>query len=117
MANFLIDVNLPYYFSLWHDEEYIHQFDIDDTWTDKQIWDYAKENNLIIITKDADFYNTVLISEPPPKVIHLRIGNMRLKELHHFLNKVWPDVLTLIETCKLVTVYRDRIEGINETPA
>jgi predicted nuclease of predicted toxin-antitoxin system len=101
MANFLVDVNLPYYFSLWNDKGYVHQLDIDDTWTDQQIWRYAKENNLTIITKDTDFYNISLISEPPPKVIHLRIGNMKLKELHGFLHKVWPDVLELIKTCKL----------------
>lgn len=117
MASFLVDVNLPYYFSIWNNEDYIHQFDIDDTWTDNQIWAYAEEKNLVIITKDTDFYNKILISEPPPKVIHLRIGNMRLKELYDFLNKVWPDVLILIETCKLVSVYPDRIEGIRENPA
>ena len=29
-ARFLVDVNLPYYFSLWHHPDYIHQKDIDD---------------------------------------------------------------------------------------
>lgn len=104
MAKFLVDVNLPYYFSLWHNEDYVHQFEINDTWLDNQIWEYAKENNLIIITKDTDFYNSILISEPPPKVIHLRIGNMRLKELHAFLKKVlqvWTHILYFI---KVVTV-------------
>lgn len=112
MARFLVDVNLPYYFSLWNEDDYIHQMDIDDTWTDKQIWEYAREVNLIIITKDTDFYNSILVSKPPPKVIHLKIGNMRLKEMHEFLNRIWPEVLELIETCKLVSVYSDRIEGI-----
>jgi predicted nuclease of predicted toxin-antitoxin system len=59
MPRFLVDFNLPYYFSLWNDDDYIHQADIDDTWTDKQIWKYARENNLIIITKDTDFYNSI----------------------------------------------------------
>lgn len=112
MARFLVDVNLPYYFSLWNDDDYIHQMDIDDTWTDQQIWEYAREENLVIVTKDTDFYNSILISEPPPKVIHLKIGNMRLKEMHEFLNRIWPEVLELVETCKLVSVYSDRIEGV-----
>lgn len=58
MSRFLVDVNLPYYFSLWNNDDYIHQMDIDDTWTDKQIWEYAREENLIIIKKDTDFYNS-----------------------------------------------------------
>jgi hypothetical protein len=38
---FLIDANLPRYFSLWKGEEFIHQNEIDDTWTDEQIWTFA----------------------------------------------------------------------------
>ena len=30
MPRYLMDVNLPYYFSLWRGEQYIHQKDIDD---------------------------------------------------------------------------------------
>ncbi len=59
MAKYLIDVNLPYRFSLWKGDDYIHQIDIDDEWTDEQIWNYAEENDLTIVTKDADF-QTVL---------------------------------------------------------
>jgi len=28
MVKYLIDVNLPYYFSLWNTPEYVHQIDI-----------------------------------------------------------------------------------------
>lgn len=30
MSRFLVDGNLPYYFSFWDDDGYIHQADIDD---------------------------------------------------------------------------------------
>ena len=45
MARFIIDANLPYYFGLWNNENYIHVFDLNDTWSDQQIWNYAKEKN------------------------------------------------------------------------
>lgn len=64
MPRFLIDVNLPYYFSLWNNPDYIHQIDINDSWTDTQIWDYAKDKGLTIISKDAGFTNRILLSEP-----------------------------------------------------
>ncbi|MFN3406063.1 MAG: DUF5615 family PIN-like protein [Cytophagaceae bacterium] len=115
MADFLIDVNLPYYFSLWNSPEYIHQTNINDCWTDNQIWDYAKDNQLTIITKDADFQNRILLSEPPPKVIYIRIGNCRLRELHQLLSKYWQEILEISKECKLVIVYKDRIEGIKST--
>ena len=51
MPDFLVDVNLPYHFSLWKGDNYIHQNDIDDEWTDTQIWNYARENDLTIIQR------------------------------------------------------------------
>jgi hypothetical protein len=37
MAKYLVDVNLPYYFSLWNSDEYIHQKDINDEASDEEI--------------------------------------------------------------------------------
>jgi hypothetical protein len=34
MAKFLIDVNLPFYFSLWRSQDYIHQYRLGDDWKD-----------------------------------------------------------------------------------
>ena len=112
MAKFLIDVNLPYRFSIWKGDDYIHQKDIDDEWTDEQIWDFARENNLTIITKDADFSNRIIFHEPPPKVIHIRFGNLKMREFFAEMTAIWDDVLELSKTHKLVNVFRDRIEAI-----
>jgi len=112
MAEFLIDVNLPYYFSLWNNEKCVHQKDINDEWTDEQIWNYAKEGNLTIITKDSDFSNKIVLHNPPPKVIHIRFGNMKMKEFFEALSKSWEQVKELNEEYKLVIVYKDRIEAL-----
>lgn len=112
MAKFLIDANLPYYFSLWKSEDYIHIKDLDDSWTDSIVWQYAKENNLTIVTKDSDFSNRILFLSPPPKVIHIRIGNMKMKEFFQIIEKTWEEVIELNKSYKLITVYKDRIECI-----
>ncbi len=112
MPKYLIDVNLPYHFSLWKRDDYIHQKDINDEWTDAQIWDYAKENNLTIITKDSDFSNRIIFHQPPPKVIHIRFGNMRMNDFFLTISAMWKDVIALSEHHKLVNVFRDRIEAI-----
>jgi len=113
MARFLVDVNLPYYFSLWNNSDFIHQKDINDAWTDEQIWNYAKANNLTIITKDSDFSNRILLREPPPKIIHMRIGNLKMRNFFELIKQIWSEILNVQETHKLVNVFRDRIEGIN----
>lgn len=112
MAFFLIDVNLPYYFSLWNNVNFLHQSDIGDDWTDEQIWHYARENNLTIITKDSDFSNKIMLHEPPPKVIHIRFGNMKMREFFDIISKVWDDILILNKDYKLVNVFKDRIEAL-----
>lgn len=111
MANFLIDVNLPYYFSLWNTDDFLHQKDINDKWTDEQIWKYAMENNMTIITKDSDFSNKIVLHNPPPKVIHIRFGNMKMKDFYETVLKLWDDITILNKDYKLVNVFKDRIEA------
>ena len=113
MSEFLIDVNLPYRFKLWSDQRFEHVKEINDEWSDSQIWQYAKEKDLTIITKDVDFSNRIITSEPPPKVIHLKIGNMKLKEFWHFIAINWEAIERISGNHKLVDVYHDRITGID----
>ena len=41
-----------------------------------------------------------MLSDPPPKVIHLRLGNMRLRDLFIFLQRVWPQLADLLGRSK-----------------
>ena len=112
MAPFLIDVNLPYRFSLWSGEDCVHMRDIGETWTDTQIWQYALERDMIIVSKDTDFSDRAMISVPPPRVMHLRFGNMRMRDFHALISSLWPSIVGLSATNKLVRVYQDRIEAV-----
>lgn len=110
MARFIIDANLPYYFSLWNNSNYIHVFDIDDTWKDQQIWDYAKQNNLIIVTKDSDFSVKALVEGTPPKVIHIKFGNLKIREFHEKISAIWDEIKNLIDENSLINIYLNKIE-------
>ncbi len=112
MPSYLIDANLPYYFSLWNNENYIHQNDLNDEAKDSQIWEYAKNNNLTIITRDSDFSTKILTTLPPPKIIHIRLGNIKTKYFRTILFPLWDKVLELNKTNKLITLYLDRIETV-----
>jgi len=46
MLRYLIDANLPYRFSLWHGDAFLHVFDLGDDMPDSAIWEYARDNNL-----------------------------------------------------------------------
>ena len=53
------------------------------------------------------------MSQPPPKVTHLKIGNMKLNQLYDFLTEHWDEILNFSEKSKLVNVYDDKLYSIN----
>ena len=53
-----------------------------------------------------------MVDPSPPKVVHLRFGNMRKQVFHAFLASVWSKIEALIVDHKLIDVYQDRIEAI-----
>lgn len=112
MAAYLIDVNLPYYFSPWQGDEYLHLRDLGDDWTDSRVWDYAKRLSLTIVSKDTDFSDRILLSDPPPRVIHVRIGNLRMRDFHQSIAGRWESICELSRLNKLVQVFPDRIEAV-----
>jgi predicted nuclease of predicted toxin-antitoxin system len=113
MPRFLIDENLPYYFELWNSDKFVHVHDLTGMKTDAQIWEYSRINDLTIVSKDSDFSNRIISKTPPPKVIHIRCGNIRIQELHRVLTSMWPQIESEILNHKLVNVYLDRIESIS----
>ncbi|MBL7844586.1 MAG: hypothetical protein JNK44_12030 [Cyclobacteriaceae bacterium] len=47
-----------------------------------------------------------------PKVVHFEIGNMTLRELHHYFEKNWEAIITLIDEYDLIVVDRVSIKGV-----
>ena len=45
--------------------------------TDREMWQFAKFNNYVIVSFDADFYDFSNLYGLPPKIIWLRTGNTK----------------------------------------
>lgn len=112
MARYLIDANLPRWFSLWSggDCEFVHDLGADRS--DTKIWSHAAAHALTIVSKDADFADRVFVGIEGPSVIHVRVGNLTIADLHRYLAAVWPEVCRASNACRLVRVFRDRIESV-----
>ena len=54
---------------------------------DPIVWDYAKDNNLMIVSKDADMHDLSLVFRNPPKVIWLRLGNCSTLQVENLLRR------------------------------
>lgn len=53
--------------------------------SDHDIWSFAKDNNFAIVTKDDDFEQRSVLEGQPPKVIWIRLGNCRTREIESLL--------------------------------
>jgi predicted nuclease of predicted toxin-antitoxin system len=57
---------------------------------DREIWKYAFENNFTIVSIDDDFEKLVTYYNSPPKLIALKINNLKTQEVANLLilNKI-----------------------------
>ena len=78
---------------LYPDSAHVKTLSLTNT-DDSVIWEYAKVNNFVIVSKDADFHQRSLLYGHPPKFIYLRIGNS--------------------PTSKIVQILRDDFDTIGE---
>ncbi len=54
---------------------------------DSMVWDYAKDNDLTIVSKDSDMHDLSLVFGNPPKVIWLRLGNCSTLQVENLLRR------------------------------
>ncbi|MBS0337555.1 MAG: DUF5615 family PIN-like protein [Proteobacteria bacterium] len=52
-----------------------------DRGTDEAVWSHARENGLVIVTKDSDFQERSQITGSPPCVVWIRRGNCSTTEI------------------------------------
>ena len=52
---------------------------------DLTIWEFAKNNNYIIVTQDSDFNDLTALYGFPPKIIWIRSGNLKTEDISNLL--------------------------------
>jgi len=60
---------------------------------DSEIWDYARKNDLIIVTNDEDFIDFINVKGFPPKVLLLKTGNQSRLYITNLLIQRKPEIL------------------------
>jgi len=74
---------------------------------DIEIWQYAHDNDYIIVTKDADFSEFAVVKGSPPKVIWIRRGNCSTQEIETILreNYLAISALSVDEDTGILTLF------------
>jgi predicted nuclease of predicted toxin-antitoxin system len=112
MNGILLDENLPRKVTFTTRLPVIHASSLGDSPSDTRLWDFARAESLVILTKDTDFSQRIMRCDPPPWVVWIRFGNMRKRDFHALLARVWSQVEALLPAHKLVQVHRHCLEGV-----
>jgi len=60
--------------------------------SDDEVWDFARENGFVIVSKDSDFSERSVLRGSPPKVIWLRIGNCTMSRAGFALRDAFSQI-------------------------
>ncbi len=77
---------------LYPDSEHVKALALTNT-DDVLIWEYAKMNDFVIVSKDSDFHQRSLLYGHPPKFVYLRIGNSPTSKIVQILRDSF-DIIT-----------------------
>lgn len=110
--NLLLDANISWRLTTLFEEHFLACYHVDNIdltvpAKDDDIWKYAKEKNLIIVTNDEDFLNLINLRGFPPKVILLRTGNQSNTYIASLIIRHKADIQSLSETNEygLIEIY------------
>ncbi|HAZ48240.1 MAG TPA: hypothetical protein DDW76_00375 [Cyanobacteria bacterium UBA11369] len=62
---------------------------------DREVWEFARQHDYIIVTKDADFSELSLLLGFPPKVIWIRRGNCSTRDIEMMLRENYAAIAAL----------------------
>ena len=80
--------------NLYPDSNHVYRLGLDQV-ADAEIWEYAKQEGFLIVTKDADFSDLGLVRGFPPKIIWIRRGNCKTADIETILRNHYDDIKEL----------------------
>jgi predicted nuclease of predicted toxin-antitoxin system len=108
-VKWLVDAQLPPSLCDWvreRNDDAIHVSEISDglSLQDETIWNLAKREEFVIISKDRDFFERSIVFGSPPQVVHLDVGNCSNEKLYSLLHQHWGEIRYAIRKEKSLIV-------------
>jgi predicted nuclease of predicted toxin-antitoxin system len=113
----LIDENLPATLATALPIECVHATDFGRNPTDHELWIIARDQNFVVLTRDTDFFDRLMLEGPPPKVIWIRLGNLRRRDLEKKIGDLWPILAGLLDRADLIEIYPHAVETFQHSSA
>ena len=64
---------------------------------DRVVWEYARDNNFTIVSKDADYSDLSVLFGSPPKAVWIRRGNCKTMDITEMLRAHYNDIQALAD--------------------
>ena len=64
---------------------------------DPFVWEYARQRDVVVVSKDADMHDRSLLFGYPPKVIWVRLGNCSTRQVEELLRREFASIKKFYE--------------------
>ena len=111
---FLVDAHLPKKLSLllsWKGYDTLHTLDLPNKnrTKDSEINQISIDEKRVLISKDLDFIESLLISNKPYKLIYVVTGNISNQQLLELFSKNIEKIVESLNNSRLIELTADRI--------
>ena len=104
---FWIDAQLPPQFAFWLKETFnveaqsLKELGLRDA-EDQVIFNAARNQGTVIITKDSDFIELVTRNGTPPQILWVTCGNVTNRNLKRIFENAFPEALRLLQENEMI---------------
>lgn len=111
---FLIDAQLPRRLARWlqekgHDALHTHDLPQGNRTEDTDVNDLSLREQRVIVTKDTDFVDTLLLARKPHKLLLVVTGNIGNADLEGLFQRNLEEIVSTLEAFDYVELGRDRL--------
>jgi predicted nuclease of predicted toxin-antitoxin system len=111
---FWIDAQLPPLLASWLNQTFgveahaLRELQLRDA-EDKYIFEQARQQGIVIISKDSDFVEMVLRLGTPPQLLWVTCGNVTNRRLQNILTQIFPRAQELLVSGESIVEIADLV--------
>jgi len=109
-VKFLVDNQLPAALARWISAQGLDCHHVLDLGlaeaSDAEIWRYASDHDMVLVSKDEDFFHLATRPGSPVRLVWVRLGNCRRPVLLSVFEIVWPRIQASLEAGDRVVEVR-----------
>jgi predicted nuclease of predicted toxin-antitoxin system len=114
---FLVDAHLPPSLcallqAAGHDAIHTSHLAAQNHTPDETLNELSLKEQRVVVTKDSDFYHSHLLHGKPWKLLLIRTGNIRTRELKRLFQEHLPAIVTALEQNSLVELDHQAIKVV-----